>query len=195
MVAGPLDGQRFGHPRQTRLGHGVERGAIAAIVEGTDGRDVDHAARLPGLDQPPRDLAGQHPGPAQIGVEHRVDQFVCHLVSALGVGDAGVVDQNGDGPQRGLHGIHHLQDAGAIGHVEMQLHALAAIGANLLGQRLQTLDAAAGDGDPRAAGRQHPGKATTEPGRRAGDQGDLIGQVDGEMGKGIVAQGRLRMTG
>ena len=46
VEARPLDGEHLGHAVDRRLGDRVQRGAVAAVVERADRRDVDDAARL-----------------------------------------------------------------------------------------------------------------------------------------------------
>jgi hypothetical protein len=133
-------------------------------------------------DQAARDFARQDVRPAQVRIEHRIDQFVRHLVRALRVRNAGVVDEDRHRTERGLGVRNNRDQILGVRHIEPDRYAGSARGANFCGEFVESLGAAPGQRHFRAGFRQHDREAAAEAGRRAGDEGDLAGQVDVEVG-------------
>ena len=162
---------------------------VAAVVERAHRGDVDDAAGQLGGDQPAGDLAGQQPRAAQVGVEHRVDQLERHLVGPLGVGDAGVVDEDRDRPDGRFRLCDGPDDALVILHVEHDGMAppsgrvITSASSSSRSRRRPVGTTVA----PAAA--EHLAEPPTETRRRPGHQCDLARQIERDVGN------RIRRTG
>ena len=173
----PFHRERFRHAHDARLGDGIERCAMAVIFIGGDAGDIDHAARLLRADQTARDLAGEDVGAAQIGVEDVVDQIERHFGRILRVGNARIVQQDGDGAEFLLRVLHRFHDAVGTRHVEFEGCAFAAFRFDEVGKFGETFLAAAGDGDGCARIGEHAREAPAQTGARPGHEGHLARQV------------------
>ncbi len=95
----------------------------------------------------------------------------------LGVGDAGVVDQDVDGSEDVARPGHDVADLGGVGDVEGHRLADPAAGADRAGQLLQPVHPPCRGHDRRAGAGQRGGEAVAEPGAGPGDQGDSAGEI------------------
>ena len=114
-------------------------------------------------DQPAGHLARQDVRPAQVGVEHLVDELDRHLVGPLGVGDAGVVDEDRDRADRLLGPADGGDDVVGVGHVDPQRNGGAALRRDQLGELGEPVLAPAGGDDRGAGGREHLAKRHPSP--------------------------------
>ncbi|BDB44032.1 hypothetical protein Mkiyose1665_02660 [Mycobacterium kiyosense] len=96
---------------------------------------------------------------------------------SLGVRDAGIVDQDRDGPESLFGAVQIVAESSGLRHVHRHrcatLPALGYFGSDLL----QALEPAARDHDRGTGGREHRGEAPAESGGSAGDQRHLATQV------------------
>ena len=114
---GRLLGHRLGEAEQGRLGGGVVGLArlTLAPVDGGDVDDAPEAARAHPLDHEPRHVEDG----VEVGVDHRVPVLLRHTVEHAVAGDAGVVDENVDGPEIARDARHPLLAGGIVAHVEL----------------------------------------------------------------------------
>ena len=99
--------------------------------------------------------------------------LVGELREPVAVGDAGIVDDDIDGAERGLGAIERAGDLRGIRHVEGDRDGNAAMRRDLGGKRLQPVDATGGDGDLGAGARERQREVAAETGRCAGDERHL----------------------
>jgi hypothetical protein len=88
-------------------------------------------------------------------------------VGALGVGDAGVVDQDIDGAERLFRLADHGQQLVGVGDVERQGDSATAGVVDLLCKGFQPVNPAGGQGDGAALRGQHLGKVSADFGGNA----------------------------
>ena len=120
-------------------------------------------------------------GDAAGGVEiqlHRLlpDGFLAQFAGRLRPAAAGIVHQDVAAAEAAQHGVADARRGGGVGDVLDDDQRVGA-GGQFGGQGVQQRAAAGEDGQPAALGRQHGGDGAAEPGRGAGDQGDLAGQL------------------
>ncbi len=94
------------------------------------------------------------------------------LDRAARMGDAGIVDEDGDGAERGFRRIERAPHRSAIEHVGFDRQRPAAGRRDLILERDDPVLAPRDQRDRRAVRRQHLGKAQPEPARGAGDEAD-----------------------
>ena len=86
--------------------------------------------------------------------------------------DTGVVDQNGDCPERRLRGAERPHHSGAVGDIGLDRDRASARGRDAGNRFPQTLGAPRHQHDRGAVGGQHVGEARAEPAGSARDQRD-----------------------
>ena len=115
LVARRLLGQRLGEADHARLGGRVDGGQLRADAPGLRGHVHDGAAaplvhaRQHGVGH------GQHA--AQVHRDHAVPLGLVGAGEEVVVGDAGVVDQDVDGPEVGLDRLHRRAHRCGVAHV------------------------------------------------------------------------------
>ena len=175
--AGPFHRQTFGHARNTGFGDRIQRRTIACIVESTHARYVHHTTWFAGGDQTTSHFTGQHKRATQVGIEYPVDEVVRHLVGALGVGNAGVVDENGHRAISVFGLLYYLEDAVVVRHVHGERRGFSACSGDHLPEFIELLVTAPGDDDFCTSCGQHLCKTPAETGGGAGHQSDLAGKI------------------
>ncbi len=143
-------------------------------AEAQDRGNVDDRAALAGRDQPARRLLRPEQHGVEIGAEDAAPFGLGKLDGAIGVHDAGVVDEDVDHAKLGLGAVEGARHRGAIEHVGRDRGGATA---RLLDARLDRSEPIAAARDQRDRGariRQHLGKAHPEPARGAGDQRDSV---------------------
>lgn len=88
--------------------------------------------------------------------------------------DAGVVDQDVEATEAGERGGQRGVDGGLVSHVHGQRQCIG----QAPGHRLRPRRVDVGHDDRRAVGGHGTGDGFPDPTRRAGDEGDLIGEID-----------------
>ena len=94
-------------------------------------------------------------------------------MSALRVGNAGVVHQDRHGAQRPLHILNHVEQILRVGGIEPERRTLAAKRLDLFLELRQALHPSTGEGDFHPAFSQHQGEAPPQPRSSAGDERHL----------------------
>jgi hypothetical protein len=104
----------------------------------------------------------------EIGGKHLAPFLRRHVDGTAGLGDAGIVDQDGDGAEGLLGGVEGARHGGAVGHIGLDRNGAAA---RRLDRRLQfgkPFRSPRHQCDRRAVIRQRPGEVTPESARRTG---------------------------
>ena len=102
-------------------------------------------------------------------------------MSPLGIGNTGVVHQDGDGAEGCLCGLHGSNNAGGIRHVEAHRKGLAAALVNLVGQVFEPILASTSDRHTGTTGGQYLGKPLAQPRCCTRNQGHLASQVSRKL--------------
>jgi hypothetical protein len=114
---------------------------------------------------------------AQVGVNDLVDQFERHLVRALRIGDACVVDKDGDSTERRFGLVDSGNDAVGVSHVNRDAHCLTTISNDGGDQFIEPFLTSTGRNDRCTGSGQHLGEAPAEARCCTRDEGDLTGEV------------------
>ncbi|MHC2641133.1 hypothetical protein ACVJGB_004001 [Bradyrhizobium liaoningense] len=142
------------------------------------GGDVDDVAFLLARDHAAGDFGREEIGAFQIGTDHRVPVRLGLLGRELLDGDAGIVDQHGDGAERGFDGVDSPGDRGDVGDIERDRGRAAALAADLLLEALQLVGLPRGERNRRTMRRQHPCKLPAQPLARARDEDGFFTDVE-----------------
>ena len=125
------------------------------------------------LDQMAGEFAGHQPGALQIGVDDVVPFRFGVLEHRLGNDDPGIVDQQGQRPERLFGRGDRGGDAVRLGHVERDRQRAAALGLDLARRLGEKLGAPRGQRHLGPGGGQQQRQMPPDPARRAGDQRHL----------------------
>ena len=136
------------------------------------------APPLAGREHAPRRLLRPEEHRVEIGGDHALPFLSRKLDGAIGMRDAGIVDQHGHGAERLLGGIERGAHRLAVAHVGLDRDRTAARLLDPLLQRREPVGAPRHQGDRRAVLREHFGEAHAEPARCSGYQRHLAGKVE-----------------
>ncbi len=114
----------------------------------------------------------------EIGAEHLAPFLGRHFDGTAAMGDAGIVDQDGDGAEGFFGGIEGARHGGAVGDVGCDGNGLAAVLFDFIFQRLKPLDAARHQRDGGAVVGQRARKLHAKAAGGAGDQRDAALQIE-----------------
>ena len=114
----------------------------------------------------------------EIGADHPPPFLLRQLDRAVGMRDAGIVDQDGDGAERLLGRIEGARHGVAVEHVGARSRRAAAGGCDARLDRREPIGAARHQRDRGTVLGQHLGEPHAEPARRAGDQRDPAGEIE-----------------
>src|SRR6185437_4839795 len=141
-------------------------------------RDIDDAPLMRRLDPDFGHLARHEPGPLEVGVDDAIPVLLAVLEHGLRDGDAGIVDENVERPQRRPRrgdGVAHAPD---IADIARDAGDAATLCGDLACRRLEPIGMTRGERDRRAGARQHAGEMLPEPARCPGDEGDAAREVE-----------------
>ena len=173
----PFDGERLGHPVHRGLRDRIERRTATAVGEATDRGDVDHPPRQLERDQPSGHLARQQERRPQVGVEDPVDRSSSIRVAYWASGMPALFTRIRTGPTSASAWAttEAICSASVTSSVSGRQEPPAV--RDLLRDLRQAFDPPCRGDDLRSGGEQR-GESPTETGRRAGDEGNLSGEVD-----------------
>ena len=125
-----------------------------------------------------RDGLRDEEGAAQIGVEHQVPVVPGDVERGLAHVAAGVVDQDVNLAERRSGCFRHVADAGLVADIERERERAAAEGFDLGLEGRQVGRIAAGDDQVGARAGEGAREILAEAAARAGDDGDLAGEIE-----------------
>lgn len=192
-VARPFERERRVHLPDRRLRDGIGRDA-ARHAQAEDRGDVDDAPAPSRRPPAPRRLDREQEGAAQIGRHHRVEIGDVRVEGGRGRADPGIVDED-----VGLLGERRDEgrDRVRVGDVERMGAGRGGAGAaQILGERLEPVDAAGGEDDMGAVARAQSGEMGAEPGGGAGDDDVPSGDPRAEIHErpSLPAHRRVRIA-
>ena len=114
----------------------------------------------------------------EIGADYAAPLLFGYFDRAVGVRDAGVVDQNGDGAERLLGLVEGARHGLAVEHIGLDRDGPAAGGFDARLDGGEPIGAARHQRDRGAILGQHFGETHAQPARRAGDQRDAAGEIE-----------------
>src|SRR5215208_8416925 len=172
-VARPFERVSFRHLHDAGLRDRIRRRA-ARNPEAEDRGDVDDRAAALGL-APALGRRDRHqPDAAQVRRDDAVEGLRRGIERGAAVGDAGVVDEDVERPDRRLGRGKRPRDGALVGDVEIDRHRRFGAGSvELAPKGVEPLAAARADRDRGAAAREAAREMGAEPARRAGDEGAL----------------------